>query len=47
MTYVPLALPPGAEIARAKERLATLEEEIHKAYARWMELDGLTTGGQG
>jgi len=32
---------PGAEIARAKERLATLEADIHKAYARWMELESL------
>jgi ATP-binding cassette subfamily F protein uup len=38
---------PGAEIARAREQLATLEESIHKAYARWMELESLSTGGDG
>ena len=35
---------PGAEIAKARERLAALEDEIHKAYARWMELENLVTG---
>ena len=35
---------PGAEIARAKERLATLEEDIRQAYARWMELESLASG---
>ena len=35
---------PGVEIARAKDRLATLDQDIHRAYARWMELESLTTG---
>ena len=35
---------PGAEIARVKERLATLEEDIRQAYARWMELESLASG---
>ena len=34
---------PGAEIARAKERLGALEAEIHRAYARWLELENLAT----
>jgi ATP-binding cassette subfamily F protein uup len=34
---------PGAEIARARERLAALEEDIRKAYARWMELESLAS----
>ena len=31
----------GDEVARTKERLKTIEEEIQKAYARWMELETL------
>jgi ATP-binding cassette subfamily F protein uup len=38
---------PGAEIATARERLATLEEDIGRAYARWMELESLATGADG
>ncbi len=38
---------PGAEIARARARLETLEEEIRAAYARWMELESLSSGGKG
>jgi ATP-binding cassette subfamily F protein uup len=38
---------PGAEIASAKERLAALEEEIHGAYARWMELESLASDAAG
>ena len=34
---------PGAEIAQAKERLTALEEDIRKAYARWIELESLAT----
>jgi ATP-binding cassette subfamily F protein uup len=37
---------PGAEIARARQRLAALEDDIHQAYARWMELDRLATSGE-
>ncbi|MEK7349093.1 MAG: ATP-binding cassette domain-containing protein [Candidatus Eisenbacteria bacterium] len=36
----------GEEIARIREKLAAVEAEIHKAYARWMELDALTAGGE-
>jgi ATP-binding cassette subfamily F protein uup len=32
---------PGDEIARIRERLATIETGIHVAYARWMELEAL------
>jgi ATP-binding cassette subfamily F protein uup len=35
---------PGVEIARARERLAALEEEIRAAYERWMELERLVAG---
>ena len=35
----------GEEIARAKQRLAALETEIHAAYARWTELDAQASGG--
>jgi ABC transport system ATP-binding/permease protein len=35
----------GAEIAGTKARLATLESEIHRAYARWIELESLAGGG--
>jgi ABC transport system ATP-binding/permease protein len=31
----------GGEIARTKQELATLEAEIHGAYARWAELEAL------
>jgi ABC transport system ATP-binding/permease protein len=34
----------GDEVARTKARLASLEEEIHAAYARWMELETLAAG---
>jgi ABC transport system ATP-binding/permease protein len=36
----------GDEVARTKERLATIEEEIQQAYARWMELETLAAGGE-
>ena len=32
----------GDEIVRIREQLAGVEEAIHKAYARWMELEALT-----
>jgi ATP-binding cassette subfamily F protein uup len=35
---------PGAEIARAKQDLATIEDTIQVAYARWMELEALAGG---
>ena len=38
---------PGAEIASTKQRLAALEDEIHKAYARWMELESLASDAAG
>ncbi|MEO5618210.1 MAG: ATP-binding cassette domain-containing protein [Candidatus Eisenbacteria bacterium] len=46
-----MALPefysgPGAEIARARQDLAALEATIQKAYARWLELESLTTRGE-
>lgn len=34
----------GDEVARTKERLISLEEEIHAAYTRWMELETLAAG---
>jgi ATP-binding cassette subfamily F protein uup len=37
---------PGAEIATARERLATLEADIQKAYARWMELERFASGAE-
>ena len=37
---------PGAEIATARQRLAALEDDIHQAYARWMELDRLAAPGE-
>jgi ATP-binding cassette subfamily F protein uup len=36
----------GAEIATARERLATLEADIQKAYARWMELERLASSAE-
>ncbi len=36
----------GEEIARIRERLVAVEAGIHKAYARWMELEALTAGGE-
>jgi ATP-binding cassette subfamily F protein uup len=38
---------PGAEIAAAKEQLARLEDDVHKAYARWIELETFATGDGG
>ena len=38
---------PGAEIARARQELATLEATIQQAYARWTELESLATSGDG
>ena len=38
---------PGPEIASVRERLARLEEDIEKAYARWVELESLATDGAG
>jgi ATPase subunit of ABC transporter with duplicated ATPase domains len=32
---------PAAEIGQAKERLATLDDAIHAAYARWQELEAI------
>ncbi len=31
----------GAEIAQAKARLASLEQELDEAYARWETLEAL------
>jgi len=36
----------GEEITRIREQLAAVEAEIHKAYARWMELETLAAGGE-
>jgi ATP-binding cassette subfamily F protein uup len=36
----------GDEVAETKQRLATVEGELHKAYARWIELEALTTGAE-
>ena len=38
---------PGVEIAKASERLAALEEDIRKAYARWLELESLASSDGG
>ena len=48
--YAAMASPtfyatPGDEIARMRERLAEVEAAIHRAYARWMELEALVAGG--
>ncbi len=32
---------PGDEITRMREQLAVIEAELHKSYARWMELETL------
>jgi ABC transport system ATP-binding/permease protein len=37
---------PGVEIVRTRERLAALEAQITQAYARWLELETLTAGGE-
>jgi ATP-binding cassette subfamily F protein uup len=37
---------PGLEIAKAREQLAALEEQIRTAYARWTELETLAAGGE-
>jgi hypothetical protein len=34
---------PGPEIASANQRLAALDDEIHRAFARWQELESLAT----
>ena len=34
----------GDEVARTKQQLAAVEDEIHRNYARWMELETLATG---
>jgi ATP-binding cassette subfamily F protein uup len=34
---------PGPDITSANERLSALDDEIHLAYARWQELESLTT----
>jgi ATP-binding cassette subfamily F protein uup len=34
----------GDEVAQTNQQLALVEDEIRKAYARWMELETLTTG---
>jgi ATP-binding cassette subfamily F protein uup len=38
---------PPAEIAQARQRLTELDAEIHRAYARWMELEALLAGDAG
>jgi ABC transport system ATP-binding/permease protein len=35
----------GGEVGRTTQEMASIEEEIHQAYARWMELESLATGG--
>ena len=37
---------PGDKIARMREQLAAVEAAIHKAYARWMELETLKADGE-
>ncbi len=37
---------PAGEVARMRTRLEALEDEIHAAYARWLELEALA-GGEG
>jgi ABC transport system ATP-binding/permease protein len=34
------------EVAQAKQRLAAIDDELQKAYARWMELEALSAGDQ-
>jgi ATP-binding cassette subfamily F protein uup len=36
-----------AEIAQLRQRLARIDDEIHTAYARWMELEALLSGDAG
>jgi len=36
---------PAEEIARARERLAALDDAIHAAYARWQELEAIVGSG--
>ncbi len=38
---------PAEDVARAKRRLAELDDTIHAAYARWQELEALGAGGEG
>jgi ATP-binding cassette subfamily F protein uup len=35
------------EIAQVKQRLAAIEDELHRAYARWVELEALDKAGEG
>jgi ATP-binding cassette subfamily F protein uup len=37
----------GDEIARVKQELVVIEDGLHKAYARWVELEALVKGGEG
>ena len=37
----------GEEVAATRLRLATVETEIHEAYARWLELENLAGGAAG
>jgi ATP-binding cassette subfamily F protein uup len=43
MTSAAFYTKPGAEIAKARDRLVALEEDIRNAYARWMELESLAS----
>jgi ATP-binding cassette subfamily F protein uup len=36
----------GDEVARTRQRLAEVEAEIQQAYARWLELEALASGGE-
>ena len=36
----------GEEIARIRDQVAAVEAGIHKAYARWMELEARAAGGE-
>ncbi len=36
---------PAGEIARAKERLAALDDAIHETYSRWQELEAIVGSG--
>ncbi|TPW09192.1 MAG: ATP-binding cassette, subfamily F, uup, partial [bacterium] len=37
----------GDQVADTKQQLAALEEELHRAYERWQELESLVTGEEG
>jgi len=37
----------GDQVAETKQQLAAVEEELHRAYERWQELESLVTGEEG